>query len=198
VRPFSSLQTTRRIYEGSSLRGIIFSQLNQFVTKNYNYETWTELLSAAGLGHKTYLPAENYPDEELYAIVGAAAKKTGLPASGIVEEFGKFIAPALLGIYQHLINPGWRTLDVIEHTEGTIHQVVRTKQPGAKPPVLKVTRPRPNEVVIDYRSERKLCHLAVGVAKGLADKFGEQVSVSQSECMHNGASKCLIAVKLVK
>ena len=178
------------------MRGIIFLKLKQFVETKFGGPAWRGVLDAAGLASKTYLPSETYDDAELTALVGAAVTATGLPAPTIVEDFGFYIAPALLGMYKHLLQPNWRTLDVIENTEQTIHQVVRVNQPGAKPPVLSVKRVRANEVTIDYRSHRKLCFLAVGIAKGLAKEFSENVEVTQSSCMHQGATNCLISVKL--
>ena len=178
------------------MRGIIFLKLKHFVETKFGIPAWKGLLESGGVANKTYLPGDNYDDAELVALVGAAVTATGLPAPAIIEDFGVFIAPSLLGMYKHLLKPEWRTLDVIEHTENTIHQVVRVNQPGAKPPVLSVKRVRGNEVIIDYRSQRKLCFLAVGIAKGMAQEYKENVEVTQSSCMHNGASNCLISVKL--
>jgi predicted hydrocarbon binding protein len=67
--------------------------------------------------------------------------------------------------------------------------------PGAAPPALLARRVSPDEVHIDYRSERGLCSLAEGIARGMALHFGEEVDVSQPECVHRGGTRCLIVVR---
>ena len=54
----------------------------------------------------------------------------------------------------------------------------------------------PTEVEIDYRSERKLCAVAKGVARGMAAHFDERISLEETECMHRGDARCLISVVL--
>ncbi len=53
-------------------------------------------------------------------------------------------------MYGHLLKPEWRAIDIIDHTEGTVHAVVRVKNPDAKPPKLKTQRLSPNEVLLVY------------------------------------------------
>jgi hypothetical protein len=54
-------------------------------------------------------------------------------------------------MYKHLIKPEWRTLGLLEHTEETIHHVVRLNKKGADPPALKCTRRDRDEVVINVQ-----------------------------------------------
>ena len=43
-----------------------------------------------------------------------------------------------------------------------------------------------------YVSARHLCFLAEGMISGAAAYYGETVTISQPECMHAGAARCLI------
>jgi hypothetical protein len=72
----------------------------------------------------------------LVALVVAATKATGLKADAILEDFGEFIAPDLISMFRASIKPEWRTLELLEHTEETIHKAVRLRNPGATPPEL--------------------------------------------------------------
>jgi predicted hydrocarbon binding protein len=81
---------------------------------------------------------------------------------------------------------------VIEKTEETIHHVVRVQTPGAKPPVLHTIRRSEDEVVLIYSSPRKLCALAIGIARGVAKHFNETIEITQTKCMHTGAPHCEI------
>ncbi|HJU65979.1 MAG TPA: 4-vinyl reductase, partial [Gemmatimonadaceae bacterium] len=62
-------------------------------------------------------------------------------------------------------------------------------------PYLKASRPSPTEVIIDYGSPRKMCHVAKGIARGLAAHFDERVEVGETECMLKGDARCLIRIR---
>ncbi len=177
------------------MHGMIFAQLKKYVEKNYSLSAWNQLVQSAGGGPKIYLTLDEYPDQELMAIVTTASKVTGKAIPALLEDFGAFMVPDLVSMYRPLISPKWRTLDLIENTEGTIHKVVRARQPGAKPPALEVKRVSPTEVVLRYASPRKLCAVARGIARGVADHYGEKVQITESQCMHQGARECMISIR---
>lgn len=179
------------------MHGLIFAELQKYVDTNLGGDTWNKLLEESGIGFKMYTPLQEYPDQEAVALVTTASEMTGKTTSDILEDFGKFIVPDLMNMYRSLIKPEWKTLDLIEHTEETIHRVVRIKNPGARPPRLKCSRPSSDEVVITYDSPRKMCAVARGIASGVAEHYNEQVRITESACMLEGSPSCKISVKLV-
>lgn len=179
------------------MHGLLFAELKRFVVARLGPDAWNKLLAEAGLGSKLYLPTQAYSDEELVRLVSTASKMTGIPTTDLQEAFGDFIAPELLKLYSTQINPTWRTLDVIEKTESFVHRAVRLKVPGAEPPRLVTTRPRPDEVILEYTSTRRLCPVAIGIIKGTARTMKETVDVRQDECMLRGDARCLITTRLL-
>src|SRR5258706_3158851 len=127
---------------------IIYAELKKFVDAKFGTEAWDNLLTAAELGKKSFLPGSSYPDVEAVAVVVAASKTTGKAVSELLEAFGEFIVPDLAKFYGNLIKPGWRTLDVIENTETMIHTIIRVNDPNARPPEIKVRRLEPRAVEI--------------------------------------------------
>ena len=177
------------------MHGIVFSQLRKYVEAKQGSRAWSPLLKHAQLENRVYLSVSEYPDAEMEALVSAAATMSGQPASVVLEDFGVFIVPQLMNMYGHLIPGEWKTLDVIEKTEETIHNVVRVQAPGAKPPALHTIRRSEDEVVLIYSSRRKLCAFAIGIARGVANHFKETIEATQTKCMHNGASHCEIVFR---
>jgi predicted hydrocarbon binding protein len=177
------------------MHGIIFSELKQYVVSRLGAAAWGTLLEKAGMPGRVFMPGQEYPDADAVALVSTASAIIGEPAQGILEDFGEFIAPALMEMYGSLIPKEWRTLDVIEHTEETIHTVVRRRNPGAHPPELRCQRLDPDEVVVVYSSPRKMCAVAKGIARGMARHFKETVTVSERSCMLAGARECRISVQ---
>jgi hypothetical protein len=179
------------------MHGIIFTELRKYVDSKLGAGAWNDLLSAAGLKGRMYLPIQEYPDAEALALVTTAAQITGLEAEVILEDFGQFIAPALLGMYRTLVKPDWRTLDLLQYTEDTIHTVVRARNPGAKPAQLTAERISPTELHLSYWSHRKLCPIAKGIIRGMARHFNEEIGIEETQCMHSGAASCTMLVTLV-
>lgn len=177
------------------MHGIVFTELKRYAETKHGSGTWEALKGKAGLNGKEYEPFEHYPDQEVVALVQAASAATGIAPSGVLEDFGEFVAPGLLAMYSNLILPKWRTIDIIHETEGTIHAIVRQRDSQAQPPKLNTRRVSPDEVILTYDSPRKMCALAKGIGRGLAKHFDETISIDESQCMHNGASSCVMRFK---
>lgn len=176
------------------MHGTIFVELKKFVDARWGAESWLQWLAAAGVGSKLYLSIQAYPDEELNKIVAAMSESTGKSADVLLEDFGHFIAPDLMALYRSLIRPGWRSLELIENTEMTIHKVVRMQQADAAPPYLHTQRTGPEQITVTYTSARRLCAVARGIIFGVGAHFGETLSVQQPQCMLRGDPACLIVV----
>lgn len=150
------------------MHGVIFLELNRFVDSRFGPSVWKEVVRQAGLSNPVFLPTQLYPDADLLAIVSALSRRSEQEPGRLVEDFGAFMVPSLATLYAALIDADWKLLDLLEHTEETIHRVVRIRAPGAAPPRLKCRRAAPDEVEVLYSSERKLCALAKGIVAGLA------------------------------
>ncbi len=176
------------------MHGIILAELKMFVEAKLGAGVWDRLLASSETEASSYKTTQSYPDEEVRKIVAAVSSHTRLTADAIFEDFGEFVAPHLLAMYQALVRPEWKTLDVVEHTEETIHAVVREQHPHALPPFLRVHRTAPGEIVIFYDSPRKLCFIAKGIVKGLGRTFGEDIRITEKRCMHAGAPDCTLVI----
>src|SRR5215218_9970788 len=168
------------------MHGIVFGELKQYVTARLGESAWSELLADAHIGPKLYLAIQEYPDEELGAILQAACRRTGLTAAAVLQDFGDFIGPHLMQMYRMYILPEWKTLDVIEHTEERVHKMVRLQHRGARPPYLSTTRRGDDAIVIHYSSARRLCAFAKGIAMGIARHYGETLEIRDLTCMQKG------------
>lgn len=180
------------------MQAVIFGELKKYAEARLGADAWRPLLREAGVTRSVYVPGHDYPDEEAGALVAAAAKKTGLTPDALLQDFGEFIAPDLVRLYRHIVDPKWKTLDLLEHTEETIHKAVRCDNPDASPPQLKCVRKGPDEVVVYYGSRRRMCGVAKGIIRGVARHYGEKVAVTELTCLLKGGSECRISVKRLK
>ncbi len=177
-----------------TMHGIILKEFKTFTGIHLGGNAWNNVMRETGIGLKYYLPIQEYPDSEMEKLIIAIAKKMNIKIPELHEKFGERIAPALLDMYKNLIRPEWKTIDLIEHTEDTIHSVVRVQKPGSKPPALECTRIDEKNILIKYSSSRKMCRVARGIIKGLATHFREYVKIEENSCMLNNNAFCTIKV----
>lgn len=176
------------------MHGLIFFYLHKFAERFPAVaSSWTAAsTSSVSL---THLPSVVYPDADAVAMLQEIAADAGRPIGEIVTEFGEFLAPHLLKVATPHVEPGWKTLDLVEHTEALIHTMIRTNSPGAAPPVLETFRAQPDELHLVYSSKRRLCSLATGLIRGLARHFDEQILIEEPSCMHRGDPFCSFVLR---
>ena len=178
------------------MHGIIHTALQKYVETTLGPGAWRIVLAKAGLGSEIYTPLRTYPDAQIASLVAQAEALSGTPAATLLENFGEFLVPNYLSLYGALLKPEWRTLEVLENTEETVHRVVRMRNPGAEPPRLRVRRTAPDEVELTYDSGRKLCAVARGIARGVAAQFAEPLEVVDRRCMLRGDATCVILFRV--
>jgi predicted hydrocarbon binding protein len=178
--------------------GLIHIELERFAREQAGDGPWEQAVIAAGLTDRTYIATDRYADTEALSLVVALAKITETGPQALLEGFGRALVPALLSSFSYMVAAEWRTLDLIENTETLIHTALRASDQAARPPMLRVTRRGADEVLVIYASERRMCGVAKGIARGLGDHFGESIEIDEERCMLTGASSCAIAVRQVQ
>lgn len=177
------------------MHGLILVQLQKFAQQSVGFNQWRDALQDAGLDHISFSAGLVYEDTRASEMIGLTANILGVTVDEVLESFGRFLALELVRLYQRVIKPEWKTLDIIENTETFIHSAVRTGNPGAVPPVLDAIRLSDDELQLLYSSDRKLCKLAVGIIKGLADHFHEVIEIKKDSCMLSGDPYCTFSLK---
>lgn len=86
--------------------------------------------------------------------------------------------PDLLLIYKKHIKPEWRTYELLENTELSMHKAVRQQDERTNPPVLLVTKMGSKQLIVDYYSKRKMAGVAIGIIKGIAAYYNESEKIT--------------------
>lgn len=176
------------------MHGLIFFYLHKFAER-VSAGSRGGTASSSSIGGQKHLPSGVYPDADATAMLGDLAAAAGRPLPELVTDFGEFLAPHLVKVAGAFVDPDWKTLDVVEHTEALIHRMVRSTNPGAAPPVLEVFRSAPDEIQVVYSSRRRLCALATGIIRGLATHFQERIAIEEPSCMLRGDPFCSFVVQ---
>ncbi|NOQ78331.1 MAG: hypothetical protein GQ546_02910 [Gammaproteobacteria bacterium] len=177
--------------------GVIFTFLKEYVEERHGgNETWRKLLKAStGQAYKLYFPVVDYPDEEIVALAQTAADALSLPLPAVLEDFGSYVGPRLMSFYpMYLKNNIDNTFDMIIHAGANIHDAIHRHNPERKPPQLSAHRESDNILIIHYQSHRRLCHVVRGIVRGLGERFNEEFTIEETQCMYHGAVECIIKV----
>jgi hypothetical protein len=174
------------------MKGIVFKLLEDAVTAEHGEATWDRLLAATHL-EGAYTTLGSYPDEELFKIVLAASTVLGVPSNDLLRWFGERAIPRLAQVYPEFFAAHRTTRPFVLSLNDVIHPEVRKLYPGADVPWFDFETPTPNQLIIGYRSNRRLCTFAEGLIQGAATHYRESVAIEQQRCMLRGDDKCLIA-----
>ena len=180
------------------MHGLVLVELQKYLVARLGDEGWSHLLEEASIKPKSYEHIESYPDEEASALLDAASRIIGTSDRDLLYGFGESIAPSLMRLYKVLIEPEWKTLELIEQVETTIHQVVRFRNPEARPPEIRCERQASDQILVSYSPSRQLCALVVGIARGVAKGYGEEIDIRETSCALRGDAKCTITIKRIR
>jgi hypothetical protein len=175
------------------MHGLIVDELQRYVEARLGAPAWGSICEMTDLPRVVSI-AEDYPDAQFVEAVLLAASRSRTPVADLLFDFGASLVPPLLTVYGAFVQPDWGLLDVLQHTEASMHRAVRLRDRNATPPTLSVERVGPAEVKITYGSERRMCSLARGIIAGLAAHFETEVDVTEPTCMHRGDPACTIVV----
>lgn len=173
------------------MKGVIFNLAEQVVTDAYGADAWDDILDRAGL-EGAYTSLGSYPDADLSKIVSASADKLGVPVAGVIRTVGLGAIPLLAERYPAFFSPHASARPFLLTLNDIIHPEVRKLYPGADVPEFDFDTEGADVLLLGYRSHRQLCALAEGFIEGAAKHYGQQVSIEQSQCMLEGADRCLL------
>ena len=176
------------------MKGIIFTSLGDMVEEKFGLEIWNTLLQEADLpSGGLYTAGGTYPDGEMFSLLMTLSTLVKIEPAELIETFGVYMFPVLAGKYPNFLEQK-NLKDFLKSIDEVIHLEVHKLYPDASLPSITYEDPAPNELILNYRSPRKLCALAMGLIRGAADHFKVKVTIKQTECMLKGADHCRLEI----
>ncbi len=165
------------------MKGVIFTSFADFVEGKLGAAELDAMYQDSELSTQgAYTTVGYYPAEELLEMVAHLAEKTGTTTPVLVEEFGAYTFGKLADHYEGLVASYSNCFECIYHVDQTIHKAVRKLYPEAELPNLNAQLSEDGKRLdLSYQSTRPLMHLALGLIKGCAAHFGENVRVVMTD-----------------
>ncbi|AZZ95987.1 heme NO-binding domain-containing protein [Pseudoalteromonas sp. R3] len=179
------------------MKGIIFRSLEELVVKNLGMGEWNTLLDKHSPAHRSYVSAVSYPDEELFALANGVAEKMALPLPDVLGVFGRFLFGSLAAKHHAVLEPLNTFEKLILAIDSVIHVEVAKLYDEPNLPKIDARVIDEGQILVDYRSPRKLCFCAEGLIYGAADHYNKKIEISHASCMHEGDEHCRFVINIL-
>jgi Haem-NO-binding len=179
--------------------GLVNKGLEDMVCSQYGEETWEEIKSKAEIEIEAFISMDAYPDDITYRLVDAASVVMKIPATDILEAFGRYwiLFTATEG-YGSLMEMAGDNLPEFLQNLDNLHARVGLSFPNLQPPSFLCSNLEAESLKLHYYSERPgLTPMVVGMLKGLGEKFDTDVDIqlTNSKAQGNDHEEVSIAHK---
>jgi hypothetical protein len=169
--------------------GLVNRAVQDLVLSRHGELTWESIKARAGCPEATFVTMSTYPDEITYSLVAAASEVLDVEPAVILEAFGEYwmeySAEAGYGDLLAMMGDDLVTfLDELDH----MHDRLRTSFPELNPPSIYLSDTADHSFVLHYVSDRGgLTPFMVGLLRGAARRFGQQVEIELQRSKEAGA-----------
>ncbi len=167
--------------------GVVLAAVGDFVNENGKQDTIKLLVCELDNVGKIFAN-KDYCDETFLEIVGKLAQSEGVKVSELLEMFGQYFISWAEPKYKFAFAaPSSKEFLLLMNSA---HKSVKMLNPEGNPPTFEYEDNKKNELVMSYRSKRKLCPLVRGMILGVAARYDEKVDVEETKCMLKGDENC--------
>jgi len=134
--------------------GMVNQAVKGFVEENHGPEKWAKIHTKAG-APESFAAMSPYEDSITYNLVGAASELLNIPAEKILKGFGEYWVDKVAAThYESIMNKsGQSFVDFVKNLDH-MHQRIRMTFPNYNPPSFRVKPLAPDQLQVDYYSER--------------------------------------------
>jgi hypothetical protein len=169
------------------MKGIIFTEFIQLVEEKFGLAVLDEMLDKAG-DQGVYTAVGSYDHHHLVKLIVALSQISGTPAEELQQVFGESVFSSL---YKTIpVNAQLKecqsVFQFIRHVEEHIHAEVKKLYPDANPPGFEFLSESETQMVFDYKSARCMSQVCLGLVKGCANHFNEDIRVTTQSMDERG------------
>lgn len=159
--------------------GMVYTELHEFVESAFSFDVADEVLEKAGLSG-TWAATGLYEDGDLVRYVSTLSEVTNTPVDDLVHAYGAHLLTRFYASHPTFFD-GQTTRTFLNGVESKIHREVRQLWPAANTPLITVLSDSDSELDVEYRSERGLATLALGLLEQTTRHFDDGWTVTLTE-----------------
>ena len=157
--------------------GIVFNEFLNVVEESKGLDYLEDLLESQNLSSGgAYSSLGDYEVQELVTLVVAFSDEMNLSVDELLAQFGSHLSNVFHQKYPEYFEEP-TLFDFLEKLDNHIHENVKKLYSTASPPRFVTKRDSPTTMQLQYISKNSFHSLAVGLVKGCAHMFKEEVNV---------------------
>ena len=170
------------------MKGIVFSEFLDMVEERFGLPVVQEIIDACDLETDgAYTAVGTYDHREMFQMVGKLSEIENIPVNELLEVYGKHFFDVLRRGYPQFFAEQQSVFQFFSSIDNYIHPEVLKLYPDAELPQFTSEKTAENEMIMVYRSSRKLSRFAVGLIKSAGIHFDTPIKVTILEEKADGA-----------
>jgi len=179
------------------MKGVVFTEFLEMVAEKFGEDTVDDIIEAHPLpSGGAYTAVGTYDHHEMVQLVQNLSQQSGIPVPDLLKIYGEHLFTRFVIGYPHFFVEVSSLFNFLQNLHGYIHAEVHKLYPEAELPHISCAFLRPNELQLNYRSERPFADFAEGLLAGAVTHFQEPVIVTRTDIPNtDGRAATFILVK---
>ena len=159
------------------MKGIVFTEFLELVENEFGLEVVQQIIDECELETEgVFTSVGTYNHKDMFIMVGKLSEIKGIPVPALLTIFGEYFFTTLKTKYPLFLDKP-NLFSFLNSIDQYIHPEVIKLYPDAELPKFEAEIRSDNEMMLNYMSSRKLSDLAIGLIKGAAKHFKEDVDI---------------------
>jgi len=180
--------------------GLVNRAIEQLVVSLKGETVWQRVCARAGDSGHGFVALHSYPDNLTYRLVGAVSEELSMPPESVLEAFGEYwiLYTAEEG-YAELLNSAGRSLREFLASLDEMHSRIESIFPHMMLPWFSIRDIEEDHFHLHYGSNREgLAPFVIGLVKGVAKRFGQQIEVRQIVSRIDGGDEDVFDIRVIR
>jgi len=170
------------------MKGIVFTEFLDMVEDKFGYEIVDQIITESELSSNgIYTSVGTYPHSEIVSLLMNLSNKVKVDPGVLLKEFGKYLFDAFLSSYPQFFNSVDNVFDFLHSIDNHIHVEVLKLYPDATLPKFQSEEDEEGNMIMTYKSERKMAALADGLIEKSIAHYGKEYTVEVENIKEDGS-----------
>ena len=171
------------------MRGIVFTELLDLIEEKYGYDLVDQVLQKVKPNTEgAYTSVGSYPYREMLALLVELSQSLNIGIDSLLELYGEHLFGVFAERYASLFSPGIDAFTFLASVESHIHPEVLKLYPDAELPSFEIESNDSSQLIMIYRSTRKMGQFALGLIKGCLKHFDEYADILMEKLNDDGSA----------
>lgn len=160
------------------MKGIIFKKFLTMLEEQHGYKMVDEVINQSKVKNNgVYLSVGYYSHKELSALISTYALLSKKTVTNVMTEYGAYVFNFFAREYRKMIDGYENAFSFLSSVDNVIHIEVRKLYPDSELPEFITKKMDSSEIILVYKSSRKMAPFALGMMKQCLLHFNEKATI---------------------